>query len=365
MRRARASCPVRARSSAAGSGTDCAGAARATHAKIAANQQRFVRIPIMVQAQTTEFAPPPRIVIASRESALAMWQAEHIRARLQALYPATEVTISGMTTQGDRMLGVSLATIGGKGLFIKELEEALMRGTADLAVHSLKDVPMHMPEGYMLAAITERADPRDAFVSTRYRTLAELPPGARVGTSSLRRESQLRARHPHLDVQPLRGNVQTRLRKLDEGAYEAIILAAAGLKRLGLADRITALLTPEESLPAVGQGALGIECRSDRRDIAALLAPLNHEETARCVTAERALSRALAGSCTVPLAGYGDMHQGRLRLRGYVGAPDGSRSVHGDASSAPEAAEALGAELAADMKRRGAADILAALDGTH
>ena len=305
---------------------------------------------------------PARIVIASRESALAMWQAEYIQARLRELYPATEVTILGMTTQGDRILDVSLATIGGKGLFIKELEDALMRGTADLAVHSLKDVPMHLPEGFQLAAITERADPRDAFVSVRYRTVAELPAGARVGTSSLRRESQLRARYPHLDVQPLRGNVQTRLRKLDEGQYDAIILAAAGLKRLGLAERITSLLTPEDSLPAVGQGALGIECRSDRADIAALLAPLNHLDTARCVYAERALSRTLAGSCTVPLAGYADMHDGQLRLRGYVGAPDGTRVVRGERFAPPEAAERLGRELAEDMKQRGAADILAALD---
>jgi hydroxymethylbilane synthase len=319
----------------------------------------------MVQAQTADVAPPQRIVIASRESALAMWQAEHIQARLRELYPRMEVSILGMTTQGDRQLGVSLATIGGKGLFIKELEDALMQGSADLAVHSLKDVPMHLPEGFMLAAITERADPRDAFVSVRYKTLADLPHGARVGTSSLRRESQLRARCPHLDVHPLRGNVQTRLRKLDEGVYDAIILAAAGLKRLGLSDRITSLLTPEDSLPAVGQGALGIECRSDRADIATLLAPLNDPHTAHCVTAERALSRSLAGSCTVPLAGYADMHEGQLRLRGYVGAPDGTRSVRGEMRAAPVDAERLGQQLAEDMKQRGAADILAALDGTH
>ncbi|MGE5523557.1 MAG: hydroxymethylbilane synthase [Rhodospirillaceae bacterium] len=319
----------------------------------------------MVQSRAAAIVPPRRIVIASRESALAMWQAEHIQGRLRQLYPATEVAIVGMTTQGDRELGVSLATIGGKGLFIKELEDALMRGTADLAVHSLKDVPMHLPEGFTLAAITQRADPRDAFVSARYGALADLPSGARVGTSSLRRESQLRARYPHLDVQPLRGNVQTRLRKLDEGTYDAVILAAAGLKRLGLAERITSVLTPEESLPAVGQGALGIECRSDRADITALLAPLNDPTTAHCVTAERALSRALTGSCAVPLAGYADMHEGELRLRGYVGAPDGTRAVRGEMRAAPEAAERLGQQLAEDMMRRGAADILAALDGTH
>ena len=211
----------------------------------------------------------------------------------------------------------------------------------------------------------ERADPRDAFVSVRYRTSPICRHGARVGTSSLRRESQLRARYPHLNIDPLRGNVQTRLRKLDEGAYDAIILAAAGLKRLGLADRITSLLAPEDSLPAVGQGALGIECRSDRADMAALLAPLNDADTAHCVTAERALSRALAGSCTVPLAGYADMHDGQLRLRGYVGAPDGTRVVRGEMRAAAPAAERLGQQLAEDMKQRGAADILAALDGKH
>lgn len=294
-----------------------------------------------------------------------MWQARHIQSRLEQLYPRTEVTINGMTTEGDRRLGVSLAAIGGKGLFIKELEDALARGAADLAVHSLKDVPMNLPEGFRLAAITERADPRDAFVSVRYRQLSELPAGARVGTSSLRRESQLRARYPHLVIEPLRGNVPSRIRKLGEGQYEAIILAAAGLKRLGLADRITSLLTPEESLPAVGQGALGIECRNDRNDVVALLAPLNDMSTAQCVTAERALSRALAGSCTVPLAGYAEIADGQLRLRGYVGAPDGTRVVRGEISGPPQEAESLGRRLAENMKQRGAAAILAALDETR
>jgi len=346
-------------------GSAYAGPARAVHARISSIQQRVIkrRFPIMAQDHPAAVASPRRIVIASRESALAMWQAQHIQARLKELYPGTEVAINGMTTEGDRRLGVSLATIGGKGLFIKELEEALARGTADLAVHSLKDVPMNLPEGYVLAAITERADPRDAFVSVRYKQLSELPAGARVGTSSLRRESQLRARYPHLVVEPLRGNVPSRVRKLEEGQYEAIILAAAGLKRLGLAERITSLLTPEESLPAVGQGALGIECRSNRNDIAALLAPLNDTSTAHCVTAERALSRALTGSCTVPLAGYADIADGRLRLRGYVGAPDGTQVVRGEVSGPPGQAESLGRQLAADMKQRGAAAILAALDG--
>ena len=222
------------------------------------------------------FTPPARLVIASRESALAMWQAEHIRDRLRALYPQTSVSILGMTTQGDQILDVTLSKIGGKGLFVKELETALENGSADIAVHSLKDVPMNLPEGFALACIGEREDPRDAFVSNKFDNLAALPPGSVVGTSSLRRESQLRARFPHLKIEPLRGNVQTRLRKLDEGQYAAIILAAAGLKRLGLGERIRAVISSEDSLPAVGQGALGIETRADRADLLAVLAPLHH-----------------------------------------------------------------------------------------
>lgn len=292
-----------------------------------------------------------------------MWQARHIQARLAGLYPRTEIAILGMTTEGDRLLDVTLAKIGGKGLFVKELEEALAAGRADLAVHSMKDVPMRLPPGFTLAAVTERGDPRDALVSNRYRTLAELPSGARVGTSSLRRESQLRARTAGLEVAPLRGNVPTRLRRLDESRYDAIILAAAGLKRLGLEDRITALLTPEESLPAVGQGALGIECRSDRADLIALLAPLSHGPTAICISAERAFSRALAGSCNVPLGAFAELGDGRLRLRGYVGSPDGSRFTRGDRDGAADAPEALGAALAAELRQQGAADILAALEG--
>ncbi len=225
----------------------------------------------MSQASLT---PPARLVIASRESALAMWQAEHIRDRLRALYPQTSVSILGMTTQGDQILDVTLSKIGGKGLFVKELETALENGSADIAVHSLKDVPMNLPEGFALACIGEREDPRDAFVSNKFDNLAALPAGSVVGTSSLRRESQLRARFPHLDIQPLRGNVQTRLRKLDEGQYAAIILAAAGLKRLGLGERIRAVISSEDSLPAVGQGALGIETRADRPDLQSRAGPL-------------------------------------------------------------------------------------------
>jgi hydroxymethylbilane synthase len=311
---------------------------------------------------TNAAAVPQRIVIASRESALAMWQARHIQSRLAALYPRTEFAILGMTTEGDRTLDVSLAKIGGKGLFVKELEEALATGRADLAVHSMKDVPMNLPPGYTLAAIAERGDPRDALVSSRCRALADLPAGARVGTSSLRRESQLRVRHPRLEVRPLRGNVPTRLSKLDESQYDAIVLAAAGLERLGLGNRIAALLSPEESLPAVGQGALGLECRADRADLLALVSPLSHLPTTQCIRAERAFSRALAGSCNVPLGAFAEPCSGGLRLRGYVGAPDGSRFAQGQVEGAADAPEALGAALAKELRAQGAADILASLE---
>ncbi|MGQ0751320.1 MAG: hydroxymethylbilane synthase [Betaproteobacteria bacterium] len=305
---------------------------------------------------------PRRVAIATRESALALWQARHVASRLKALYPYLEVALLGMTTSGDRLADASLAKLGGKGLFVKELEEALAQGRADLAVHSMKDVPMQLPDGFCLAAVMERADPRDAFVSLRYRALADLPAGARVGTSSLRRESQVRSRFPRLRVEPLRGNVPTRLRKLDENRFEAIILAAAGLKRLGLEDRITSLLTPEESLPAAGQGALGLECRTERGDIRTLLAPLNHAPTALCVSAERALSRALAGSCNVPLGALAEIGGGRLRLRGFVGAPDGSRLARGEVEGGAHEALALGMALAEQLRARGAGAILAALE---
>lgn len=307
-------------------------------------------------------AAPAKLVIASRESALAMWQAEHIRDQLSALYPKTEVSILGMTTQGDQILNVTLSKIGGKGLFVKELETALEEGRADIAVHSLKDVPMHMPPGFMLCCIGKREDPRDAFVSSRYASLETLPPGSVVGTSSLRRESQLRARFPHLKIEPLRGNVQTRLRKLDEGQYAAIILAAAGLKRLGLGERIRALISPEHSLPAVGQGALGIECRSDRPDLEALLRPLHDAETAACVYAERAMSRALAGSCQVPLGGFTVVKDGNLHMRGFVASPDGKRLIRAEQTGSMAAPEDLGNAIAAALRAQGADDILAALN---
>ncbi len=306
--------------------------------------------------------PLQRVVIATRESALALWQARHIASRLSELYPGITVELLGMTTEGDRRLGVSLSAIGGKGLFVKELEDALARGDADLAVHSLKDVPMALPDGFVLGVITERADPRDAFVSTRYRTLDDMPDGARVGTSSLRRQSLIRARYPGLVIDPLRGNVPTRLRKLDEGGYDAIILAAAGLKRLGLGDRITALLDPAVSLPAVGQGALGIECRTDRADVLELLKPLHDAETAACVFAERALSRALAGSCNVPLGGYATVSGDRLTIDGFVGMPDGSRTVRHQTAGDKSAPESVGLELARVLKSMGADDILSTLE---
>jgi hydroxymethylbilane synthase len=309
----------------------------------------------------TSHPAPARLVIASRESALAMWQSQYIRDRLRVLYPQTEISILGMTTQGDQILDVTLSKIGGKGLFVKELETALEDGRADLAVHSLKDVPMNLPEGFVLAAIGEREDPHDAFVSNNHENLAALPTGSVVGTSSLRRESQLRARFPHLNIEPLRGNVQTRLRKLDEGQYAAIILAAAGLKRLGLGSRIRALISSEDSLPAVGQGALGIECRADRADVIALLQPLHHPDTAACVLAERALSRALGGSCQVPLGGFAEVKNGKLRMRGFVASPDGKRMTSSELTGEINDPEALGNKIADVLRAQGADEILAAI----
>ena len=304
---------------------------------------------------------PKKIVIASRESALALWQAEFIKRWLIELYPQSEISILGMTTRGDQILNISLSKIGGKGLFIKELEQAMAEGRADIAVHSMKDLPMNMPPGFALAAIAEREDPRDAFVSNHYKSLDALPAGSVVGTSSLRRESQLRARFPYLQVQPLRGNVQTRLRKLDEGQYAAIILAAAGLKRLGLADRITTVLSPELSLPAVGQGALGIECLSERTDLIELMKPLHHIKTGQCVESERAMSRELGGSCQVPLGGFAEIIEGELVLRGFVASPDGSRMLSAQLNGDPAAGETMGIHLAKDLKAQGADEILDAL----
>ena len=317
-----------------------------------------------MNSETHSTTPPASITIASRESRLAMWQAEHVRCALHKLYPSCDVKILGMTTRGDQILDRTLSKVGGKGLFVKELENALADGRADLAVHSLKDVPMELPEGFALSTIMEREDPRDAFVSNQYDSLAALPPGSVVGTSSLRREAMLRARYPELVVKPLRGNLDTRLGKLDRGDYAAIILAAAGLKRLGLGDRIRSLLDPADSLPAAGQGALGIEIRADRADLAAWLAPLHHEHTAAAVEAERMVSRALGGSCEVPLAAYATWHDGALHLRGVVATPDGQRVLSAQASSpAPTtgAALELGRDVASQLEAQGALEIVRAL----
>ncbi|MDA8384581.1 MAG: hydroxymethylbilane synthase [Betaproteobacteria bacterium] len=291
-----------------------------------------------------------------------MWQAEHVKSLLERWYPDLDVRILGMTTQGDRILDKTLNKIGGKGLFVKELEEALAQGRADLAVHSMKDVPMALPEGFCIAAIGPREDPRDAFVSNRFERPAAMPPGSILGTSSLRRQSQLLAAFPHLEIRVLRGNVGTRLKKLDEGQYDAIILAKAGLERLGLAHRVRHVLDPETSLPAVGQGALGIECRADRADVQALLRPFNDEDSARCVTAERAMSRALNGSCQVPLGAYARIADGQLRIRGFVASPDGRRMIRADRAGDPAQAETLGKRLAAALLDQGAGEILEALE---
>ncbi len=301
---------------------------------------------------------PNQLIIATRESQLALWQAEHVKARLSTLYPDLRVELLGMTTQGDQMLDSPLSRIGGKGLFVKELEVAMGEGRAHLAVHSMKDVPMLLPDEFTLAAILPREDPRDAFVSNSHATLETLPPGARVGTSSLRRQAQLRARLPHLDIDTLRGNVNTRLRKLDEGLYDAILLAAAGLKRLGLEQRIRALLAPEESLPAVGQGAIGIEIRAGDEALANLLAPLNHMETALCVRAERAMSRAIQGSCQAPIGGYAEIHGGTLRLRAFVADLEGIRFYRASAEGAMDDPEAVGEAAARDLIAQGADRLL-------
>ena len=303
-------------------------------------------------------------MIASRESRLAMWQAEHVKSALQKLYPGCEVTILGMTTRGDQILDKTLSKIGGKGLFVKELETALANGEADLAVHSLKDVPMELPKGFELGAIMSREDPRDAFISNEYASLDELPAGSVVGTSSLRREAQLRVAYPLLKIEPLRGNLDTRLAKLDRGEYAAIILAAAGLKRLGMPERIKQLIEPEFSLPAAGQGALGIEIKQDRADMRAWLAPLNDNEAAFRVFAEREVSRRLGGSCEVPLAAYAQWQGSQgdtLELRALVASQDGQQIVRsaGNASVQTEAqAVSLGAQVANELIAQGAQNLI-------
>jgi len=307
-----------------------------------------------------------KLTIATRESPLALWQAEFVRSALEQAHAGLEVQLLGMTSRGDQLLDVPLAKVGGKGLFVKELETALLEGSADIAVHSMKDVPMEFPDGLGLGVICQREDPSDAFVSNRYQALAELPAGSVVGTSSLRRECQLRAGRPDLQVKFLRGNVNTRLRKLDEGQYDAIILASAGLLRLGFAGRIAQRIAVSDSLPAGGQGAVGIELRSDDATVLSLLQVVHHEPTAQRVTAERAMNRRLQGGCQVPIACYADHADGgeSLWLRGLVGRPDGSLLLRAEARAPVNEAERLGIQVAEELLAQGAADILAEVYGS-
>jgi hydroxymethylbilane synthase len=298
-----------------------------------------------------------KLVIATRRSRLALWQAEHIATRLRELHAPLAVELLPMTTRGDELLDQRLDNAGGKGLFVKELENAMAEGRADLAVHSMKDVPADMPEGFALVAITAREDPRDALVS-RFRSLGDMPPGATVGTSSLRRQAQIGSRYPALQVRLLRGNVETRLAKLDRGEYDAAVLAAAGLKRLGLEARIAAALAPEDMLPAPGQGALGIECLAGRAEVAALIAPLADQATSICVRAERAVSRALGGSCSLPLAAYAELAGDRLRLRALVASADGKRVIRTELDASAADPQGLGTRAAEELRRRGADEVL-------
>ena len=298
------------------------------------------------------------IVIVSRESRLAMWQAEHVQALLKKAHPDLDFEILGTTTKGDEILNQPLSAIGGKGLFIKELEVAMQAGRAHLAVHSMKDVPMELPAGFLLPVIFGRENPLDAFVSNKFESLNDLPNGAVVGTSSLRREAQLRRRFPHLKIQSLRGNLDTRLRKLDEGQFDAIILASAGLIRLGLKNRIRTLLSAEESLPAPGQGALGVEILENSPDILELLKPLTDEKTAVCVTAERAVSKTLGGSCQVPLGAFAELHGNEIFLRAFVASVDGADFLTAEIRGDKNNAENLGLEVAQSLLNQGAGEIL-------
>ena len=302
-----------------------------------------------------------KITIASRECPLAMWQAKHIKTQLNLLYPDLTIQIKGFKTQGDIILDKSLATIGGKGLFIKELEQALLNKDADLAVHSMKDLPMNIMEDFQLAAITKREDPRDAFISELYNSFDELPAGSVVGTSSLRRQSQIKAKYPHLEIRPLRGNLQTRLNKLKKGDYTAIILAAAGLIRLGLKEKITMFLETNISIPAVGQGALGIEILSGNEELHTLIKPLNDENSARCVLAERMVSRSLAGSCTVPLGAYAFIEKESLIINGFVATPDGNHFIHAETKGDKAQFYSLGESLSQLLIDQGAKELLSEL----
>jgi hydroxymethylbilane synthase len=288
--------------------------------------------------------------IATRKSPLALWQAEHVRSRLQAVHPGLAVELVTMSTQGDRVLDSPLARIGGKGLFVKELEQGMLQGDADIAVHSMKDVPVEFPSGLGIGAILEREDPRDAFVSNRYASVEALP-------------CQLRARRPDLEILDLRGNVGTRLSRLDGGDYDAIVLACAGLKRLGLEARISMALGPEQSLPAIAQGVIGIECRIDDTRVRQLIAPLDHPDTRLRTLAERSMNATLAGGCQAPVAGYSELQGDRIELHGLVGWPDGSEIIRGHISGPAVDAESLGRELAEDLLARGARPILDTLLG--
>lgn len=303
-----------------------------------------------------------RVIIATRRSRLALWQAEHIKERLEKLYTGLLVELLPLSTRGDELLEARLDKAGGKGLFVKELEAALLEGKADLAVHSMKDVPVELPEGFALAAITAREDPRDAFVSNRYGTIGELPQGAVLGTSSLRRAAQISERRPDLEIRMLRGNLDTRLAKLDRGDYDAIVLAAAGLKRLALEARIRSFLETAESLPAAGQGALGIECLAARADVLRLVAALADPVTAACVRAERTVNRALGGNCAVPLGAFAEGEGDRLRVRALVASPDGKRIARAECEGRASDPEALGTRVADLLRERGAEEILAALE---
>jgi len=299
--------------------------------------------------------------IATRSSPLAMWQAKEVSRQLCKIYPDLDVKLIQIKTKGDKILDAPLAKVGGKGLFVKELEVSILAGEADIAVHSMKDIPVDFPDGLQLSLIMQREDPRDAFVSNNYKNLGDLPEGAVVGTSSLRRQTQISEKYPHLDIQWLRGNVNTRLRKLDEGKYDAIILAAAGLLRLKFDDRIRAYIEPEECLPAIGQGAIGIETRTNDTAVEELIAPLAHAQTTQRVMAERALNARLNGGCQVPIAGYAVFKQDQLYIRGLVGEPDGSRVLRAEITGDPQQASELGTALAENLLRQGAEEILAKL----
>ena len=305
------------------------------------------------------------IRIATRTSPLALWQAEHVAARLKALHPSLDVELVGMTTRGDKILDSPLSRIGGKGLFVKELEVGMLEGLADIAVHSMKDVPMEFPEGLQLAVIMEREDPRDAFVSNTYASLADLSAGAIIGTCSLRRQMQLLACYPELKTKDLRGNINTRLAKLDNGEYDAIILAAAGLIRMQFKERITSYLSPEQSLPAVGQGAIGIECRSNDPRVENLIAPLIHPETLLRVRAERAMNQRLNGGCQVPIAGFAELNGSQLYMRGLLGYPDGSALFRAELTGSMQEPEALGISIAESLLAQGGDKILKALGLAH